>query len=327
MKRRDAIGAILALGAGAMPRDAWTQSVKTVRVALVFAPPEAAVKAWERAFLEGLRDRGYVQGVNLIFDVRYANADSSRVPSLVDEVIALRPDVIAGFESVARVMQARTSTIPIVLTNSSDPVGLGLAQSLAKPGANVTGLSMVHEQVVSKVIEIFREILPRLSRIGMILDATTPGSRLAEESARKASTALGLTLVTYYASNRVELDKVWAKIAQDRLDAVTIGGALPALLSHFTSITTEASRLRLPFAFPGSSQTEPQALFWFGANLPQAYRDAARYVDRILKGAKPGDLPIEQPTRFELVLNLKHAKTLGIVVPQSALLRADRVIE
>lgn len=303
------------------------QSAKSHRVALVFGPHENAVKAWERAFLEELRARGYVQGRNLVFDVRYADGDSSRVPALVDGAIALRPDVLVGFESVVRVMKARTSTIPIVLTHSSDPVGLGLAQSLARPGANVTGISMLHEQIVAKVIEIFREFLPRLNRLALILDSTSPGSRLAEENARKAAAVLHLTVVPYYAGNRAELENAMAGIARDRLDGLMIGGPLPAILSYASWIADEAARSRLPFAFSGSSENEVRAIFWFGASLPQAYRDAARYVDRVLKGASPAALPIEQPTRFELVVNVKHAKSLGIPVPRSVLLRADRVIE
>ena len=307
---------------------ARAQTSRTVRVALVFVPREDSVKVWERAFAEGLRERGYVQGRNLALDVRYADGDAGRVPALIDEVIALRPDVLAGFESVALVMMAKTSAIPIVLTHSSDPVGLGLARSLARPGGNVTGISMLHEQVLAKVIEIFREILPRLSRIGLILDATTPASKLAEAHAHRTAEALGVTLVPYYASNRAELESIMARIGQDRIGAVTTGATQPALLSHFALVTNELTRRRVPFAFPGSSRAaESPALFWYGANLTQTYRDAAGYVDRILKGARPSELPIEQPTRFELVINLKHARTLGVTVPNTVLARADRVIE
>jgi putative ABC transport system substrate-binding protein len=160
-----------------------------------------------------------------------------------------------------------------------------------------------------------------------VFDATAPGSRLAEEHARTVATALRLSVVPYHASNQADLEAVLAKLAHARLDGLTVGGPLPALLGYVNRIVDVAAQMRLPFAFPGSSQAEVRAIFWFGASLPQAYRDAAGYVDRILKGAKPADLPIRQPTRFDLVVNQKYAKSLGIAVPRAVLLRADRVIE
>jgi len=177
--------------------------------------------------------------------VRYANADPGRVPALVDEVIALRPDVLVGFESVVRIMKTKTSTIPIVLTNSSDPVGLGLA----RPGGNVTGVSMLWELMPPKVLELLKEILPRLSRVGVIIDTTSPGSKLVEQNARKAAAALGLSIVLYPAASRADLVQAMARMEKDRIGALTTGGPAPTLLSHLDLVIAEATRMRLALVF------------------------------------------------------------------------------
>ena len=324
MRRREVL---LAVGAMIATRHARAQAPRVARVALVFAPHAKDVSAWERAFLEELRERGFAQGRNLAFEVRYADGDARRVPALVDEVIALRPDVLVAFESVAKVMRAKTAVIPIVLTHSSDPVELGLAQSLSHPGGNVTGVALNHELLSAKVLEMLKEMLPRLSRVGLLLDSTAPGARLIEANARKAATGLGLSITAYFAGSREELEKSLAGIGRDRPDALVFASIAPALLSHSDLIFAQVSRDRLPFAIGVGILTESPFVIAFGPNIAQAYRDAARYVERILKGARPEELPIQQPTRFTLTVNLKHAQALGIKVPQSLLLRADRVIE
>jgi putative ABC transport system substrate-binding protein len=324
VRRREAL---LALAAMIAAGDARAQAPRVARVALVFAPHAKDVAAWEHAFVDELRERGFAQGRNLVFEARYANGDARRVPALVDEAIALRPDVLVGFESVAKVMRAKTAAIPIVLTHSSDPVELGLAQSLSHPGGNVTGVALNHELLSAKVLEMLKELLPRLSRVGLLLDSTAPGARLIEANARKAATSLGLSVTAYFAGNREELEKALAGIGRDRPDALVFASVAPALLSHSDLIYAQVSRDRLPFALAAGALTENPFVIAFGPNIAQAYRDAARYVERILKGAKPHELSIQQPTRFTLTVNLKHAQALGIRVPQSLLLRADRVIE
>lgn len=304
------------------------QTGKTHRVGLGFQVTKTVAQPLENAFVAGLREHGYVVGRNLVVDVRYADGDAGRLPAIVDELIALKPDVLAGFESIAHAMSAKTSTIPIVLTSSSNPVGNGLAQSLARPGGNVTGISTQWEDLPPKVIEILREILPRLKRIGFLFDATYSGSKGLEAGAQKTAHAVGATLVPYYVANRAELEKAFAAMAKTRPDALLIGGG-GVLTNQFELIVERCQRLRIPFpTVPGvSNETAQAALFLFGANWVQGYRDAAGYVARILKGARPGDLPIEQPTKFELVINLKTAKAFGLTIPQSVLVRADRVIE
>jgi len=312
----------LAGGLLAYPPVSLAQSGKTNRVGLCFQVTEEVAKPLVEAFVAGLRDHGHVVGRNLILDVRYGDGSPSRLPAQIDELIALKPDVLAGFEVPAKIMKGKTSTIPIVLTNSSDPVGIGLAQSLRRPGGNVTGISTVWEQIVPKNIELLREFVPRLARVGLLLDTTSPGSRAAEENSRRAAATLGATIVPYYVSNRAELEKALAAMAKDRLDALVGGGG--GVIVNFAELILENSlRLRIPTA----GDADLGALFSYGPSLLQAYRDSARYVDRILKGAKPGELPIEQPTRFQVAVNLKTAKALGLKVPQSVMVRADRVIE
>ena len=320
MRRRN----FIALGSGLLvcPRLALAQSGKTDRVGLCFQVTPEIAKPLMEAFVEGLRDHGHVVGQNLILDVRYGDGSPARLPALIDELIALRPDVLAGFEAPAKIMKAKTSTIPIVLTNSSDPVGIGLAQSLARPGGNVTGISTVWEQLLPKSIELLREILPLMTRVGLLLDTTSPGSKVAGENSRSAARTFGMTTVPYLVANQAELEKALATMAKDRLDALT--GAGGGVLLNFSQLIAEnALRLRIPYAGNASLG----ALFSFAPSLTQAYRDSARYVDKLLKGAKPGELPIEQPVRFELVVNLKTARTLGVTIPQSVMLRATRVIE
>jgi putative tryptophan/tyrosine transport system substrate-binding protein len=305
-----------------LPGSALAQTAKTPRVGLCFQVAPEIAKPLAEAFIEGLRNHGYSVGRNLILDVRYGDGSLARLPVLVDELIALKPDVLAGFETAAKIMKEKTSVIPIVITNSSDPVGIGLAQSLARPGGNVTGISVVWDQLVPKSIELVREMVPRMARAGLLLDATSPGSKTTEENVRRVAKTYGVTIVPYVVSSQAELEKSLAAMAKDRLDALAIGGG-GVIVNYWNLISESSLRLKIPLAGIALSG----GLFSYGPNLLEAYRDSARYVDRILKGAKPGDLPIEQPTKIELVINLKTARALGLTIPQSVLVRADRVIE
>jgi putative ABC transport system substrate-binding protein len=302
------------------------QDGRTYRVGLLFHVSKASAKLLEEAFVGGLRDLGYIAGRNLFVDALYADGNLERLPALVDELIALRPDVLVGFETAARIMKAKTGTLPIVLTNSSDPVGSGLAQSLSRPGENVTGISSRWEELPPKHIEILHEILPRFSRFGMLLDTTFPRWRSIEDNARIAAQAVGANMVPYHLTNRSELESAFAKIEADRVDALGVsGGGVLFNLMHL--VIENAQRLRIPISLAPGMPGDVSALFLYGPNVQQAYRDAAKYVDRILRGARPADLPIEQPSRFEMVANVKIARALGLKIPPSVLLRADRVIE
>lgn len=310
-----------------MPSPVRAQAGKSYRVAFAWVATEATVSPYEQVFLAAMREHGYVVGRNLVYESRYANGEPTRLPGLVDELIALKPDVLAGVEQVARVMKGKTSTIPIVLTNASDPVAARLVQSLARPGGNVTGVSFLYEQLGPKHMELMREIIPRLAKVGQIHDTNSPGSKEAEEHARQAARKLGLTYVPYYVASRADVERAFAEMEKDRPDALVQGTGSGMLFSVRQLIVESALRLRIAFSSSSAPSAEAGALLSYGANLEDGFRLAATYVDRILKGAKPAELPVQQPTRFEMVINLKTAKALGITIPHSVLVRADRAIE
>jgi putative ABC transport system substrate-binding protein len=252
------------------------------------------------------------------------NAD--RVPALVDEVMALKPDVLVGWERVAQVMRTKTNSIPIVLTGGIDPVRADLAQSLGRPGLNVTGVSQLTYLLPEKHIEMMREIRPGLRRVGQLVDGTVPTCKLVEETTRQSARKFGLSFVPYYVTNRGEIEQAFSQMAKDPPDVL-----LPCptfVLLHFRDLLIEnVLRLRTPFTSFVVTSVPRGVLFSYAASLRPQYRRAATYVDRILKGAKPGDLPIEQPTRFELIVNLQTASALNLTIPPSVLLRADEVIQ
>jgi putative ABC transport system substrate-binding protein len=307
------------------PLVATAQIARTYRVA-VLANPTPEMPAYLQTFRASMLALGYTEGRNLSLDVRDTDPELMRVPTLVDELIAMNPDVLVGWESVAQVMRAKTTSIPIVLTGAIDPVRAGLAQSLRRPGMNVTGIAQLNDQLPAKHIEIMREILPRLARVGQLVDTTASGCKLVEEQARQAAGTFGAALVSYYVSNRDEIQRAFAEMEKERPDVL-----LPcpsAVLASFRNMLFEnAVRLRIPLTSFVVANVPQGVLFSYAASRHEQFRRAAVYVDKILKGTNPGDLPIEQPTSFELVINLKTARTLGLRIPPSVLLRADRVIE
>jgi putative ABC transport system substrate-binding protein len=312
----------------AWPALLLAQTAKRFRVGGLFLADEAFVKPFEEAFLAGLRDLGYVAGRNLVVDIRYARGDSSRLPALADELIALKPDVLFGIEQVAVVMRTRTTSIPIVLPSSADPVAAGLVQSLRRPGTNVTGMASLADQLVAKHIELLTEIVPKISRVALFNDPLAPAAARFEQFARTASTVKGLTLIVVGARDPEGVRQAFATLEKERPEGiVVVGTGRTNQLRH--EIIGHARRLRLPSisALPGVAWAEAGGLITYAANLLESYRDAARYVDRILKGANPAEIPVEQSARFEFVVNLRTAREIGVTIPPSILLRADRVIE
>jgi putative ABC transport system substrate-binding protein len=299
------------------------------RIGILWITNEDTVKLLRDAVEAGLRDHGYMPGRDFVLEERYGRSDPTRLPALAEELIARKPDVILAVEITARALIAKTTSIPIVLLTSTNPVAAGLAQSLARPGGNVTGLSSSFDETIAKQVEVLTELSPRMARVALLLDSTTtPTTRASfDEAVRKAAQAKGLTAVAVAMGNASELDRAFEEMKAQRAEGLIVPQSGIAN-QYRREIAEKARQAGLPAVSAGGTQhAELGMLMTYGVNFQQSYRYAGSYVDRILKGAKPGDLPIEQYGRYELVINLKTAKAMGLKVPQSLLLRADRVIE
>jgi putative tryptophan/tyrosine transport system substrate-binding protein len=278
-------------------------------------------------FLAGMRERGYTLGRNLVLDIRHANGDAKRLAPLAEELIALKPDVLLGIESSVRAMVTKTSTIPIVLIASSDPVAAGLVTSLARPGTNVTGMAMQFDALIAKQIEILAEIRPGMSRVGYLADDSAIAGRRFESYARAAAGAKRLALTVAHAHEPAGIRRAFAEFEKARVQGVVVAST-GALLLHRRAIIDEAANLRLPTMHSEIENPRSGALASYGADTAATYRaDVPLYVERILKGAKPTELAMQQPTRYVLVLNQKTARALSITIPKSVLARADQVLE
>ena len=279
------------------------------------------------AFRQGLRDLGYVEGQTIAIEYRWAEGKFERVPPLAAELVHLKVDVIvtAG-EAAVRAARQATTTIPIVMASHPDPVGTGVISSLARPGGNLTGLSILAPDLAEKRLELIKEAVPKLSRVAVLWNPDNLGKVLEFKVTQAAARALGVTLQPVEVRKAKDFDMAFSAILRKRPDAlVTFVETLT--LVHQTQIVDFVTRNRLPMVAELRVFTELGGLMSYGANQPDLFRRAATFVDKILKGAKPSDLPVEQPTRFELVINMKTAKALGLAFPQSILIRADQVIQ
>ncbi len=285
------------------------------------------------AFRAGLRERGYLLGSNLTLDERYAEGNAGRFPALAEELIALKPDVLVGIEGPAIALSSKTTTIPIVFIGGSTVLESGLVQSLARPGANVTGVSFRSAELIGKQFELLLEISPKIARVALFTfpiptsDPGYSGTAHLEQNARKAASDKGLTLVIVSAKDVAGARKAFEQIQSERIQGLVVAGS-GTTLYLMDEIVAGARRLRLP-SISGLSAAfaETGGLATYGTNFVEGFRYAAKYVDRILKGAKPAEMPVEQMMKFEFVVNLKTAREIGIKLPASILLRADRVIE
>jgi len=299
------------------------RKVHHVGVLQVGAPPEPLVEA----FREGLRDLGYVEGRDIVLEYRWAEGKLDRLPELAAELVGLRVDVITTLSTPAAIAARHaTTTIPIVFTGVGDPVGTGVVSSLAHPGGNVTGLSILATELSGKRLEILREMVPKVSRVAMLWNDTNPSMVLRVREAEAAAATLGVTLLSLGVHDLIAFDPAFAAIVNGR------AGALLTLVDPFTRqhrqrIVDFAAQRHLPALYEAREFVEAGGLMCYGPSLLVIQRRSAAYVDKILKGAKPADLPVELPTRFELVINLKTAKALGLTIPPSLLGRADEVIE
>lgn len=320
------IGAIVAATAVASESRAQA-SAKVFRVGyIVVATPEEQAHL-TRALEDGMRELGYVEGRNVVYERRFAHGDARRLPELAAELVKLGPDVIVtGANPVIEAVRRATTTLPVVMGISRDPVGAGFVASYARPGGNVTGLaSDPAPDVLGKDLEIFREIVPRAQRVALLWNPLPAGADTYRKAAENAARSLGVALQVVEVRARDDLEPAFDAIARDRADGVWV---LPDPLT-FTArrqVVALAAKHRLPAVYWQREYVDAGGLVSYGSNVASAFRRAAWYVDRILKGAKAGDLAVEQAAKFELVVNAGTARTLGLTVPQSLLLRADDVI-
>ena len=281
------------------------------------------------AFLHGLRDLGYVEGRNVVIEYRDAEGHFERLPALAAELVALKVDVIVAADTPhALAAKQATRTIPIVLTAAGDPVASGLVTSLARPGGNVTGLSNVSPDLVGKRLELLKQAVPGVSRVAALWHPGAGGERLERDMLKEvevAARALGVQLQFFEARGPVDFDRAFSEMARARAGALTV---LPSvmLFTERRRLVDLAAKNRLPAVYTAREYVDAGGLMSYGTNGLDLFRRAATYVDKILKGAKPGDLPVEQPTKFELFINLKAAKALGLTIPQSVLGLADQLV-
>jgi putative ABC transport system substrate-binding protein len=323
----------IALFSGMMAAAATAEAqavAKIHRIGLLeSAPSSSAADPFDQwgAFREGLRALGYVEGRTLSIESRWADDRYEGLPNLAAELVRLNCEVIVVRTTPAALAARSVSqTIPIVILSAIDPVRGGLVASLARPGGNVTGLTTLASDLSAKRVQLLKEIIPRLSRLAVLWNSANPGNAAGWRETQDAARALGVQLQSRPVEDAKDFERAFEVIARERPDALLIiGDAL--MVGHTKQIADFATRERLPTMFNSPAVLEGGGLISYAPNIREMARRGAYYVDKILKGAKPADLPVEQPRQFELVINLKTAKALGLTIPPSVLLRADRVIE
>jgi len=279
------------------------------------------------AFLLGMRDLGYVEGKNLVIEWRFADGSYERLPGMAAELVQSNVNVIMALGPPAVVAaQKATATIPIVIVTSIDPVDAGFVRSLARPGGNITGLSNLAGDLSSKHLEMLRAALPTLSRVAVLVNPANSAHATILKNVQATARKVGVTVLPMEAQTPEEIDREFSTMARQNVGAIIVV-LDPFLIQQGIQIAAQAAKHRLPSIFSNREYAEAGGLMSYGQNQADIYRRAATYVDKILKGAKPGDLPVEQPAKLELLINLKTAKAIGLTIPQSVLLRADEVIQ
>jgi putative ABC transport system substrate-binding protein len=281
------------------------------------------VTPYDKAFRQGLADLGYVEGKNIRIVARYANGDSARLPTLLNELIALPPDVLLVSQAALGAARKATTTVPLVCATMGDPVAAGLVSSLARPGGNLTGLYALDTETDSKRLELAREIVPALKRIGLLFEPND-ATRFDADAFRALARDAGFSVRTFPVRSLEDIRSALGTMDKERPQALIVWSTSLIVLHRDTILGFAAQRF--PVISEGRALAQAGALLTYSANFYEMYRASAVYVDKILKGNKPADLPVEQPTKLELIVNLKTAKALGITIPQSILLRADEVI-
>jgi putative ABC transport system substrate-binding protein len=301
---------------------------KPARIGLLTPSSPAGSGHLVEAFKQGLRDLGHIEGQTFVMEARYGDGQSERLPKLARELVSLRPDVIVTSTDIATAAVKReTRTIPIVMALVTDPVATGFVASLTRPGGNITGLSNISSALSGKRLELLREGVPGLSRVAFLWNPDVRGALLDYKATEEVARSLRLELHSLEVFTAEDLDRAFSALVSQRAQAFIVAAASIVIFARRADIARFALSSRLPSMYAAKEYVEAGGLMSYGASASGMFRRAAMYVDKILKGAKPADLPVEQPTTFELAVNLKTARGLGLTIPPSLLLRADHVIE
>ncbi len=320
--------AILVFLVGCVGMAEAQQPKKVPRIGIIFSSTPAATARLVEVFKQALRELGYVEGQNVVFEPRFGEAKPERLPILAAELVRLKVDVIvaATNRGIEAVRQA-TQTIPIIMAAGTDPVGSGFAASLARPGGNITGLTAFSPELNGKRLELLKETFPKLSRVALLMTPNVPGSALDLKETESAARSLRLRIQFLEVRGPSDLDSAFKAMTKERADALTMFPGHPVLMANRKQVVELAAKNRVPAMYPFTEFVDAGGLMSYGPNLAANFRRAATYVDKILKGTKPADLPVEQPTKFELIINLKTAKQIGLTIPPNVLARADKVIK
>ena len=303
------------------------QPATVPRIGYLTASPLSAMANRIDEFRQGLRELGYVEGKNIVIEWRSADGKVDRIPALSAELVQFKVEIIVtGGGAVTRPVKEVTSTIPIVMAQDTDPVGNGFVASLARPGGNITGLSTLAPELSGKRLELLKEIVPKLSRVAVFATSTDPGNAQARKEIELAAAAFALTLQYLDVQGPKDLETVFGAAGKARTDAVLMNVSGPIGVPNRKEIAELAAKNRLPVIYTLPDFVEAGGLMSYGVSFPDLYRRAAVYVDKILKGRKPAELPVEQPTKFEFIINLKAAKQIGLTIPPNVLARADKVM-
>jgi putative ABC transport system substrate-binding protein len=302
------------------------QPKKVSRIGFLATVSPATISDRVDAFRQGLRELGYVEGKNIMIEWRYAEGKADQLPGLATELVRLTVDLIVSAAPIpTRSAKQATSTIPIVMAFDDDPVGSGFVASLARPGGNITGLSTLSPEISGKQLELLKEIAPKLSRVGVLGDVTRPGVPQALREINLAAGTFGMRVQYLDVPTSNDIETVFRAASRERAEAVLVLVG-PVLMSHRTQVTDLAAKNRIPAIYERAEFTDAGGLMFYGASISDMFHRAATYVDKILKGTTPAELPVEQPKKFELIINLKAAKQIGLIIPPNVLARADRVI-
>ena len=324
---RSVVTVALALALVSVPLCAEAQQAAKVSRIGFLSPRSPSDAGRLAAFRQGLRELGYVEGRNIAIESRWAEGDYDRLPGLAAELVGLKVDVIVTYAAPAiQAARRATGTIPIVMAGAIDPVASGLVASVARPGGNITGLSLMAPDLIGKQLEILKEVVPTVSRVALLGNPANTGNAPQLRHAQDAARALGMQLQSFEVRGPGEIDGAFAAMTRERAGAVIV--LVDGMLAdHRARIADLAAKSRLPAVYGLSDYPEAGGLMAYGPGVLDRFRRAATYVDKLLKGARPADLPVEQPTKFELTINLRAANEIGLTIPPSVLARADHVIQ